>query len=175
MRMTNSTALLVSTIAFLSACSSPVKVAETPAPVAPVTQPKPADTRTVAPVVAQEIDPLLDPKGVLAKRSVYFDYDNYAVKPEFTALVQAHAKYLVTHKAQKILIQGNTDERGGREYNIALGQKRSDAVKKVMLTLGVTESQIESVSFGKDKPKANGHDEAAWAENRRADIVYLPK
>ncbi len=167
--------LSLSAIVLLSACSSPVKVAETPAPVVPVAQSKPADTRAVTPIAAQEIDPLNDPKSILANRSVYFDFDNYAVKPEYSQLIQAHAKYLSAHKAQKILIQGNTDERGGREYNIVLGQKRSDAVRKLMLTFGASESQIESVSFGKDKPKANGHDEAAWAENRRADIYYQAK
>jgi len=117
-------------------------------------------------------DPLNDPQGVLAKRSIYFDFDSYIVKDEFKGVVEAHAKYLVAHKDRKVVIQGNTDERGGREYNLALGQKRAEAVRKAMALLGVPESQIEAVSFGKEKPKAQGSDEAAYAENRRSDISY---
>lgn len=131
-----------------------------------------ADTRSVGTVNAGTTDPLNDPKGVLAKRSVYFDYDSYIVKSEFAPVVEAHAKYLATNKGRKIIIQGNTDERGGAEYNLALGQKRAEAVRKQLSTLGVPETQMEAVSFGKEKPKANGSDEASWAENRRADIVY---
>ncbi len=87
-------------------------------------------------------------------------------------MVEAHARYLTTHKNRKILIQGNTDERGGTEYNLALGQKRAEAVRRAFNLLGVQDAQIEAVSFGKEKPKALGSDEASWAENRRADIVY---
>jgi peptidoglycan-associated lipoprotein len=108
----------------------------------------------------------------LAKRSVYFDYDSYTVKSEYRELVQNHAKYLVANPNRKVVIQGNTDERGGAEYNLALGQRRADAVKTLMLALGVKEAQIETVSFGKEKPKATGSNEAAYAENRRSDIVY---
>ena len=113
-----------------------------------------------------------DPRSPLAKRSVYFDYDQFVIKDEYRALVEAHAKYLQANRALRITVQGNTDERGTREYNIALGQKRADAVKKAMMVLGATESQIETVSFGKEKPRKDGHDESSWAENRRGDIVY---
>jgi len=116
--------------------------------------------------------PLRDPANILSKRSVYFDYDSFVVKDEFRPLVEAHARYLVANRGTRMIIQGNTDERGSREYNIALGQKRADAVKRVMTLLGAQEAQVESVSFGKEKPKSPGHDESAWAENRRADIVY---
>ena len=132
----------------------------------------PADTRTVNTVDTGSTDPLNDPKGVLAKRSVYFDYDSYTVKEEFKPTVDAHAKYLNANKSRKIIIQGNTDDRGGREYNLALGQKRAEAVRQAMSLLGVPEGQVEAVSLGKEKPKALGSDEAAYAENRRADIVY---
>ncbi|MBS1189992.1 MAG: OmpA/MotB [Rhodocyclaceae bacterium] len=115
---------------------------------------------------------LTDPKSVLSKRSVYFDYDKYDVKNEFKDVVAAHAKFLVNNRQFKMLIQGNTDERGSHEYNLSLGQKRADAVKKSLLLLGAKEEQIESVSLGKEKPKAEGHDEAAWTENRRADMLY---
>ena len=118
------------------------------------------------------MDPLSDPKGVLARRSVYFDYDSYIVKDEFNPVVDAHSKYLNSNKGRKVIIQGNTDDRGGREYNLALGQKRAEAVRKSMALLGVPESQMEAVSLGKEKPKATGSDEAAFAENRRTDIVY---
>jgi peptidoglycan-associated lipoprotein len=115
-----------------------------------------------------------DPTNILAKqRSVYFDYDQFVIKDEFRPMLEAHAKYLQANKGLKITIQGNTDERGTREYNIALGQKRADTVKKTLLLLGVTEIQIETVSFGKEKPRREGHDETSWAENRRADIVYV--
>jgi peptidoglycan-associated lipoprotein len=115
---------------------------------------------------------LKDPNNILSKRSIYFDYDQFTVKDEYRPLVEAHAKYLQANRAARAVIQGNTDERGTREYNIALGQKRADAVKKMMVLLGATEVQIETVSFGKEKPRREGHDEASWAENRRADIVH---
>lgn len=117
-------------------------------------------------------DPLNDPSSVLAKRSIYFDLDSYVVKDEFKPVVEAHAKYLMSRKDRKIIIQGNTDERGGSEYNLALGQKRAEAVRRSMQALGVQDSQMEAISLGKEKPKAQGSNEAAWAENRRADIVY---
>ncbi|MDO9191383.1 MAG: peptidoglycan-associated lipoprotein Pal [Undibacterium sp.] len=166
-------ALLISSIALITACSTPVKLDPTP-PVEDKSAKSvvvPADTRAVNTVTAA-VDPLNDPKGILAKRSVYFDYDSYVVKDEFKSLIEAHAKYLVANKGRKILIQGNTDERGGREYNLALGQKRAEAVRKSLALLSVPETQVEAVSLGKEKPKATGSDEASWAENRRSDIVY---
>ena len=121
---------------------------------------------------AEDLAMLRDPKNILSKRSVYFDFDNYTVKPEFKPMLEAHAKFLTARPQAKMLIQGNTDERGSREYNLALGQKRADAVKKTMLLLGAKEAQIESVSLGKEKPRNEGHNETAWAENRRGDILY---
>lgn len=115
---------------------------------------------------------LTDPKNILSKRSVFFDLDSFTVKDEYRDLVAAHAKFLAQNPKHKILIQGNTDERGSREYNLALGQKRADALKKALSLLGVSEAQIESVSLGEEKPRNEGHDESAWAENRRADILY---
>jgi peptidoglycan-associated lipoprotein len=173
MRKLSSLAFALTTAAILSACSTPVKLSEP----APVVESKPApapaaDTRTVAPVETKSIDPLDDPKGVLANRSVYFDFDSYVVRADGKPVVENHSAYLAKNKQRNILIQGNTDERGGAEYNLALGQKRAEAVRKAMSALGVPESQIEAVSLGKEKPKAEGHDEAAWAQNRRADIVY---
>ncbi len=117
-------------------------------------------------------DPFTDPSNPLSHRSVYFAFDSYEVSPEYAAIVEAHAKWLAEHPNVKIVIQGNTDERGGREYNLALGQKRSEAVRQRMQLLGVTGDRVEAVSFGKEKPVATGHTEEAWAQNRRADIVY---
>ncbi len=132
----------------------------------------------VTPVTAGGLDSrglpreLTDPKSQLSQRSIYFDLDKYDVKAEYQDLVAAHAKYLVANRGFKVLIQGNTDERGSREYNLSLGQKRSDAVKRSLVMLGAKEDQVESVSLGEEKPKNAGHDEAAWSENRRADILY---
>ena len=117
-------------------------------------------------------NPLKDPRSVLSKRSVYFEYDRYDVKDEYKPLIEAHGKYLQANRGAKMTIQGNTDERGSREYNIALGQRRADTVKRMMQLYGATDSQIETVSFGKERPKNAGHDEGAWAENRRDDMVY---
>ncbi|MBV8666839.1 MAG: peptidoglycan-associated lipoprotein Pal [Burkholderiaceae bacterium] len=135
-----------------------------------VSEPAPVDTRKVETVVAQPDE--LNTNPALAKRSVYFDFDKYDIKDEYKPTVEAHGKYLGNKKDRKVLIQGNTDERGGSEYNLALGQKRAEAVRKSLSVMGVADSQMEAVSFGKEKPKATGHDEASWAENRRADLVY---
>ena len=117
-------------------------------------------------------NPLRDPGSILSKRSIYFDFDSFVVKDEYRPLVEAHARYLQQNRNARMTIQGNTDERGSREYNIALGQKRADAVKRMMTLMGVQEVIVETVSFGKEKPRNMGHDEAAWAENRRVDIIY---
>ena len=103
---------------------------------------------------------------------IYFDFVSYVVKPEFQSVIDVHAKYLTANKARKMAIEGHTDERGGREYNLALGQKRSEAVRRALGLLGVTDSQVEAVSFGKEKPAASGSDEASMAKNRRAEINY---
>jgi len=121
---------------------------------------------------AAATNPLKDPSNILSKRSIYFDFDEFVVKEQYRPNVEAHAKYLQSHRDARVTLQGNTDERGTREYNIALGQRRADAVKKTMILLGASEAQIETVSFGKEKPRREGHDEASWAENRRVDIIY---
>jgi peptidoglycan-associated lipoprotein len=115
---------------------------------------------------------LKDPNNILSKRSLYYDYDKFDVRDEYRALVEAHARYLRENASARILIQGNTDERGSREYNVGLGQRRSDGVKKMLMLLGARENQIESVSLGEEKPQDAGHDESAWAKNRRSDILY---
>jgi peptidoglycan-associated lipoprotein len=117
--------------------------------------------------------PLKDPNNILSKRIVYFDFDSYIVKDEYKPMVEAHGRYLQANRTTRVTIQGNTDERGSREYNIALGQRRADALKKLMMLYGATEIQIETVSFGKEKPRREGHDESSWTENRRDEIVYV--
>jgi peptidoglycan-associated lipoprotein len=117
--------------------------------------------------------PWNDPKSPLFQRSVYFDLNEYTVQTKYQKQLSAHASFLKANSKQKIIIQGNTDERGTAEYNLALGQRRSDAVRKSLNQMGVSDDQMEAVSFGKEKPKAEGDNEAAWTENRRADIVYI--
>jgi len=138
------------------------------------TTPPAATGPTTAPLAATGVsgNPLKDPSNILSKRSVFFELDSNIVKDEFKPLVSAHARYLQQNRGMKMTVQGNADERGSREYNLALGQRRADAVKQVMQLLGAQSDQIETISFGEEKPRATGHDEASLAENRRADIVY---
>ena len=123
----------------------------------------------VAPVVADH----LNPNSLISKeRSVFFDYDQFVVKGQYQALVERQAKYLAANPSLSVRLEGNADERGGREYNLALGQKRSEAVRRSLSVLGISDDQMEAVSFGKEKPAAQGSDEAAFAKNRRAEITY---
>ncbi|NMM75770.1 peptidoglycan-associated lipoprotein [Acidovorax sp. SRB_14] len=110
------------------------------------------------------------PVGV--SRIVYFDYDSYVIKADNQALIDAHARFIKASPSRKVMIEGHTDERGGREYNLALGQKRAEAVRRALGLLGVPDSQVEAVSFGKEKPAATGHSEEAYAQNRRAELSY---
>lgn len=126
--------------------------------------------RVVTPVIPVGLDSNKVPDA--ANRVVYFDYDSYAIRPEFQSLIETNAKLLKADRNKKVAIEGHTDERGGREYNLALGQKRAEAVKRAMGLQGVTESQLEAVSFGKEKPAVAGMTEEAMAKNRRAEISY---
>jgi peptidoglycan-associated lipoprotein len=123
-------------------------------------------------VSAADAAKLKDPNSLLSKRIVYFDFDKSAIKPDARALIEAHAQFLKDHAQAKVVLQGNTDERGSREYNMALGQRRADSVKQAMAVLGAKDDQMETVSFGEEKPAAEGHDEAAWQQNRRTEIHY---
>jgi len=156
----------VAMVGALAACHSGVKLDEGANKGAIGTQP---DANAVQQV---NVDPLNDPNSPLAKRSIYFDFDSYAVRDDYQPLLQQHSQYLKSHPDRHVLIQGNTDERGTREYNLALGQKRAEAVRRAMSLLGVADSQMEAVSLGKEKPQATGHDESSWAQNRRADLAY---
>jgi len=117
-------------------------------------------------------DSLADTNGVLARRSIFFSFDQSNVMDTNKPLLEAHAEYLKAHANSKIVLQGNTDERGSSEYNLALGNRRAENTKKVLAVLGVASKNIEVVSFGKEKPTSTCHEESCWAENRRADIVY---
>ena len=158
--------LLLLSIAFLGACASGVKLDD----VADSQNTSGSDGKASVRDLSGE--PWNDPKSPLYKRSIYFDFDSYVVKPEYQSTLQAHANYLKANKSRSIKIEGNTDERGTTEYNLALGQRRSEAVRKSLALLGVNDSQMEAISFGKEKPKAAGSTEEAWQENRRADIQY---
>ncbi|MXS83948.1 peptidoglycan-associated lipoprotein Pal [Nitrosomonas oligotropha] len=115
---------------------------------------------------------LNDPNSILSQRSVYYDYDSYSVKSEYRELVLSHARFLRDNASASVILQGNTDDRGSREYNLALGQRRADSVKNMMTLSGARDAQIESVSLGEEKPRALGHGESAWSQNRRTDILY---
>ena len=125
----------------------------------------------VRPAQAQ-VNPLKDPKNILSKRSVHFDYDSDRIRDEFRPVIQAHAKYLADNPGAKMLIQGNCDERGSREYNIALGQRRAEALKRVLVLMGARDAQMEPVSLGEEKPRCTAQTEACWAENRRGDMLH---
>ena len=157
----------------IAGCSS-VKLDDVPVEdksASSTTTPGTTDTTRVAPVVTDlSSGNIGGPTNV--SRLVYFDYDSYVIKPEFQSLIEAHARYMKANSGRKVSIEGHTDERGGREYNLALGQRRSEAVRRALGLLGVNDAQIEAVSFGKEKPAAPGSDEASWAQNRRAEIVY---
>lgn len=163
MNTLKSVLVVVTVVGVLSACSSSAPTLD--------------NTATAKSSVAQVVIPgHMDPNSELAKnRSVYFDFDDFTVKKEYTSVIERHGKYGSANSQLKIKIEGNTDERGGREYNLALGQKRAEAVARALKVYGVKDGQVESVSFGSEKPKAAGHDEASWAKNRRADVAYFGK
>jgi peptidoglycan-associated lipoprotein len=116
--------------------------------------------------------PLDDPTGSLSVRTIYFDYDSDAVRVEFRPVVEAHANYLATHPNTAITLEGHADERGSREYNLALGERRALSVRRQMVLLGASAAQIRTVSYGEERPAIEGHDEQSYAQNRRAEILY---
>lgn len=161
----------------LVACASgkpkQAAVDEKPVPVAAVTQPAASSSSSSASAADVAVDPLGDPSNLLAKRSVYYAFDSNVVQDADKPVVQAHARYLAQNPGRSVRLEGNADERGSNEYNLALGQRRADAVKKMLMLGGVKDSQIEAASYGEEKPRASGHDEALWAQNRRTDLKYV--
>lgn len=166
----------VALTAVLAACGSSVKLDEVPVEnrtATPISSQSGSGAAAsgVAPVeIMANSSAMAGPAGI--SRIIYFDYDSFTLKPEFQGAVEAHAKFMSANKGRKMAIEGHTDERGGREYNLALGQKRAEAVRRAMGLLGVTDAQVEAVSFGKEKPAAMGSDEASLAKNRRAELSY---
>lgn len=159
--------------ALLAGCAS-TKLDESATGTATATAPAttaPAAASQVAPVVANTA-PAAGALPANAARTIYFDYDSDAIRPEFQAAIDAHARYLSRQRGRTMAIAGHTDERGGREYNLALGQRRAEAVKRALRLLGVPDAQVETISLGEEKPADAGHDESAWSHNRRAEIVY---
>jgi peptidoglycan-associated lipoprotein len=164
--------------AALAACSSPVKLDDNSNVPVESRTPMPAgaagagNAAGAGPGGQSQVATVNLDRGAAtsAARIVYFDFDSFVVKDEFRPLVETHAKRLAANKSQRATVEGHTDERGGREYNLALGQKRAEAVQRSMALLGVADTQIEAVSFGKERPAATGSDEAAWAKNRRAEL-----
>jgi len=138
----------------------------------PIVRPLPDGTVGESQLTSDPWVQLKEAESLLSKRSVYYEYDRYDIQEEYVPIIEAHAKLLMAHSDLKIIVQGNCDDRGSREYNLALGQRRSDSVRRAMVLLGVNEKQIETVSFGAEKPVAFGQDEESWAKNRRSDIVY---
>ncbi|MEX8519411.1 MAG: peptidoglycan-associated lipoprotein Pal [Leptothrix sp. (in: b-proteobacteria)] len=137
-----------------------------PAPATPAPAPAPV-------VKAEPLAPHLDPNSdVSRKRSVFFDFDQYVIRDQDRAVVELQGKYLASAPTVKAVVEGNADERGSKEYNLALGDKRAQVVVKALKVLGARDNQLEAISFGEDKPLAAGHDESAWSQNRRADVHY---
>lgn len=183
MKRTTKILLAGLTAALLSACGSNVKLEDTQQTAAPVesrttgqagsgADATGAGARGVQQVTLGDKDPLNDPASPLARRSIYFDFDSFAIRDEYRGTIDAHARYLGSNQGRRVLIQGNTDERGSREYNLALGQKRAEAVRRALSVMGVDNARLEAISFGEEKPRATGNTEAAYAENRRTDLVY---
>ena len=175
--------ILSCSAALFAGCSSTPMPPADAAPAPPAVAAAPAAAPTPAPSIASEskvtavmLPAQLDPKSLISTgRSVYFDYDVFSVKAEYTPLIERHGKYLSSNSALSIKIEGNADERGSAEYNLALGQKRAEAVLAALKIYGVKTAQMEAVSWGEEKPKATASNEAAWAENRRVDLVYPAK
>ncbi len=177
--------LIAAAAAALAACSStpipptpvaapPVAAKPAPAPVA-AAQPKPAQPQPApaSQVATVTLPAYLDPSNpVSSQRSVYFAFDDTALTNADQPVIERHGKYLAANPKLAIRVEGNTDERGSAEYNLALGQKRAESVVKALKLYGVRDTQMEAISWGEEKPRARGHDESAWTQNRRADLQY---
>ena len=163
--------LALASVAVVAGCASPVKLEK---PVEVEKKDVTATTTTTTPPAQSTVATTDQSTKIVAPitldRVIYFDFDSYAVKDEFRPIVEAHANLLKATPSAKEVAEGHTDERGGSEYNLALGQKRAEAVVQQMKVLGVGDSQLEAVSYGKERPAVDGHDESAWAKNRRVEL-----
>jgi peptidoglycan-associated lipoprotein len=149
--------------------------AQPKAPPPPLAKPEKSPATKPAKQLPVKIDPFSDPKNLLSKTSIYYDFDSSNIKEEFKSIVRAHATYLADHPGARVRIEGNCDERGSREYNLALGQRRATSVRAMMELFGASGNQIDWVSFGEEKPRCTEPNEACWSQNRRSDIMYLKK
>ena len=169
------TAIALIASAVMAGCASNVPLENKAAPVESRTtgsNAKPGgSTANTSPTQVASVDLTKSPASAELSRVVYFDYDSFVIKDEFRPVVEAQAKVLSADRAKKLQVEGHTDERGGSEYNLALGQKRAESVAKALKLLGVNDGQVEAVSFGKERPAVQGSDEAAWAKNRRAELA----
>ena len=159
-------------LALMYGCASTPETKPAEPQAAPAQPPAAPPSSAVQPIQPSAVQSESLKDGTLGKRSVYYDLDKYDIKAEFRPLLQAHGKYLAEHRNAKMLIQGNCDERGSREYNIALGQRRSEGVKRMLVLMGATDSQVEPVSLGEEKPRCTEHAEGCWSQNRRSDMLY---
>ena len=177
MNIAKSALLLSCSAALLAACSSTPVATPPPSPVVAKQAPMAAPAaRTESKIAAVVVPDHLNPNSLLSKdHIVYFEFDDFSVQPQYSTLLERHARYLAAHPGLAIKVAGNADERGSAEYNLALGQKRAEAVLRAMKLYGVKDKQVEAVSWGKEKPVALGHDESAWAQNRRAELDYPTK
>lgn len=162
--------IALSVAALLAGCSSGVKLDENSAANSGASTSGAASGVAGVDLTGSQIDADGGPKGV--GRVVYFDFDSFVVKSDAQGLVDANARFIKADASRKVTVEGHTDDRGGREYNLALGQKRAEAVRRSLTLLGVSDSQVEAVSFGEEKPAAAGGNEAAYSQNRRAEISY---
>ena len=160
-------------VAIFSGCSSNVKLNDVPVEDRSGANPNTAAS-AVSSLDARGIGSLngIKPGPAGVSNVVYFDYDSFTVKPEFQSAIEAHARFIKADSTRRANLEGHTDERGGSEYNLALGQKRAEAVRRALNALGVADGQMEAVSYGKEKPATTGNDEAAFSKNRRAEITY---
>jgi len=159
-------------VALMYGCASTPETKPTEPQAAPAQPPAAPPSTAVQPIQPGTVQGESLKDGTLGKRSVYYDLDKYDIKAEFRPLLQAHGKYLAEHRNAKMLVQGNCDERGSREYNIALGQRRSEGVKRMLVLMGASDSQVEPVSLGEEKPRCTEHTEGCWSQNRRSDMLY---
>jgi peptidoglycan-associated lipoprotein len=166
--------LIAIMVAFVAACATTQEEAMPEAePRVDTRDTRPAPEAIEAPGIGAFVgSPLDDPSSLLSKRVIYFDFDRAEIKPEFRDIIRAHAEYLTNNSRTRIVLEGHTDERGTREYNMGLGERRANAVRSMLTLQGVSSNQIETVSYGEERPVALGHDEESWRLNRRVEIVY---
>lgn len=164
-------------VVLLAACATTGQEELAPAPeaTAPQSTMQPRPSAEAVPVPAQQGfqgNPLDDPDSLLSKRVIYFDFDQAEIQPEYRRIIQAHAEYLIANGNARVVLEGHTDERGSREYNMGLGERRANAVRSLFTLQGVSGSQVSTVSFGEERPVAMGQNEDSWRLNRRVEILY---